>query len=336
MHMGKRSCATTPYHQQLAASDPAYAANRRRIEAWALLATPPPRAEPLMIPVVIHVLWHREEDNLPEAQLRSQIDVLNEDFRGHNADRASLPSPFLPAAGDTRVQFALARRDPGGRATSGITRTRTPVADFPWDGSPAATARLDELIKTGPHGVPAWPREHYLNLWVCPLGNGLLGYAQFPGGAAETDGVVVRSRAFGRIGDLAADYDRGRTCTHEVGHWLDLAHVWGDDGQACSGSDGIEDTPNQGGANIGKPRFPKPSCGNEPDGDMFVNFMDYVDDDAMLMFTRGQAARIAATLAGPRASLLRSPGLLDPDARPDQPPSASTAASKARSATSSA
>jgi hypothetical protein len=309
-----RTCATGTHHHYLAATDAAYRARRARIEAAALLA-PPPRHVPVTIPVVIHVLWHDEADNLPEAQLLSQLDVLNEDFRLRNADRASIPAPFRADASDALVEFALARRDPQGRATPGITRTRTALASFPYDGTAAATARLDELIKSGEHGIEAWPREHYLNLWVCPLGGGLLGYAQFPGGPAETDGVVVRSSAFGRVGSLAADYALGRTCTHEVGHWLDLLHVWGDDGRSCEGSDAIADTPNQGGPNLGKPAFPHLSCDNGPDGDMFMDYMDYVDDAAMCMFTRGQVERMAATLSGPRASLLLSPALLPPEAQ---------------------
>jgi len=312
--MGTRTCGTLPHHQHLAATDAAYRDNRRRIEAAALLA-PPPRSTPVTIPVVIHVLWHQDADNLPEAQLLSQLEVLNEDFRGRNADRATIPEAFRAQAGDALVEFALARRDPEGRATSGITRTRTPLANFPYDGTAEATARLDALVKTGEHGVPAWPRAHYLNLWVCPLGGGLLGYAQFPGGPAETDGVVIRSSAFGRVGSLAADYNLGRTCTHEVGHWLDLLHVWGDDGRGCEGSDAVADTPNQGGPNLGKPVFPHLSCDNGPDGDMFMDYMDYTDDAAMCLFTRGQVERMAATLAGPRASLLDSPALLPPELR---------------------
>ena len=314
--MAGRICGTMPHHHYLAGTDLAYRLQRARIEGAALVARPPPRSTPITIPVVIHVLWRNPEDDLPEEQLRSQVEVLNEDFRGRNADRGSIPEPFRAEAGDALVEFALARRDPEGRASNGITRTRTPHASFPYDGSAAATARLDALIKTGPGSARAWPREHYLNLWVCPLGGGLLGYAQFPGGAAETDGVVVRSSAFGRKGSLSADYALGRTCTHEVGHWLDLMHIWGDDGGACSGSDAVADTPNQGGANLGKPAFPTVSCGNDPDGDMFVNYMDYVDDAAMFMFTRGQAERMAATLAGPRLSLLSSPALTPPETAP--------------------
>jgi hypothetical protein len=308
-----RTCATLTHHHYLAATDAAYRARRARIEAAALLA-PSANTGTVTIPVVIHVLWHVDADNLPEAQLLSQLEVLNEDFRLRNADRDAIPAAFRAEAGDARIEFALARRDPLGRATSGITRTRTALASFPYDGTAAATARLDEMIKSGENGAQAWPREHYLNLWVCPLGGGLLGYAQFPGGPAETDGVVVRSSAFGRVGSLAADYALGRTCTHEVGHWLDLLHVWGDDGRGCEGSDAVADTPNQGGPNLGKPAFPHLSCDNGPDGDMFMDYMDYVDDAAMCMFTRGQVERMAATLSGPRASLLFSPALLPPEA----------------------
>ena len=312
--MPRRSCATLPHHQHLAAVDAAYRARRARIEGLVAATRPPPRDTPVRIPVVIHVLWHHEEHDLGEAQLLSQLDVLNEDFRGRNADRAQVPAAFRAEAADAFIEFALARRDPQGRATAGITRTWTPHAEFPYDGSAAATARLDALIKRAPGGVAAWPSEHYLNLWVVPLGGGLLGYAQFPGGDPATDGVVVRSNAFGRTGALAADYALGRTCTHEVGHWLDLMHIWGDDAQGCAGSDAVADTPNQGGPNVGKPAFPHLSCGNGPDGDMYMDYMDYVDDAAMSMFTRGQAERMAATLAGARASLLDSPALRAPGA----------------------
>ena len=298
-----RTCATLPHHHYLAATDAAYRSRRARIEAAALLA-PPPRATPAIIPVAIHVLWHAEADNLPEAQLLSQLDVLNEDFRLRNADRDAIPVAFRQEASDAFIEFALARRDPLGRPTSGITRTRTALASYPYDGTAAATVRLDALVKSGEHGVPAWPREHYLNLWVCPLGGGLLGYAQFPGGPAETDGVVIRSSAFGRVGSLAADYALGRTCTHEVGHWLDLMHVWGDDGRGCEGSDAVADTPNQGGPNLGRPDFPHLSCGNGPDGDMFMNYMDYTDDAGMYMFTSQQVVRMRTALETMRSGLM--------------------------------
>jgi hypothetical protein len=161
-------------------------------------------------------------------------------------------------------------------------------------------------------GKSAWPSDSYLNLWTCSISGGLLGYAQFPGGAPATDGVVILNSAFGSNGTAAAPYNLGRTAVHEVGHWLNLLHIWGDDGAGCARSDNVDDTPNQAGSNGSDVRisnFPHITCNNEPNGDMFMNYMDYVDDDTMFMFTAGQLKRMNATLAGPRASLANSMGL---------------------------
>ncbi len=138
---------------------------------------------------------------------------------------------------------------------------------------------------------------------MCQLTGGLLGYAQFPGGPAATDGVVALHSAFGTTGTAAAPFNLGRTTTHEVGHWLNLRHIWGDDGNGCSGSDFVADTPNQGGPNYGTPTFPRVSCDNGPNGDMFMNYMDYVDDAAMVMFSTGQVTRMQATLDGLRSTI---------------------------------
>jgi pregnancy-associated plasma protein-A len=151
-------------------------------------------------------------------------------------------------------------------------------------------------------GVDAWPSDAYLNLWVCSLGGGLLGYAQFPGGPAATDGVVILNKAFGTTGTATAPFDLGRTAVHEVGHWLNLRHIWGDT-EDCSGTDFVADTPNAQHPNFGKPSFPHISCSNGPSGDMFMNYMDYVDDDSMVMFTAGQVARMRTALDGPRGAI---------------------------------
>jgi hypothetical protein len=127
---------------------------------------------------------------------------------------------------------------------------------------------------------------------------------------------VILNSAFGNIGTATDPFDLGRTTTHEVGHWLNLFHIWGDDGTGCKGSDLCPDTPNQASENYGKPAFPHISCKNGPNGDMFMNYMDYVDDDAMMMFTSGQAARMNAALNGRRkllfAALPKFPGNLGP------------------------
>jgi hypothetical protein len=137
---------------------------------------------------------------------------------------------------------------------------------------------------------------------VCNLSDGLLGYAQFPGGPSKTDGVVILYTAFGTKGVAAAPFNLGRTATHEIGHWLNLRHIWGDRTD-CTGSDGVSDTPRAQMPNTGRPTFPRISCDNGPNGDMFMNYMDYVDDAAMFMFTSGQATRMNACLAGSRKEL---------------------------------
>lgn len=313
MSRQRRVCATMPHHFELAATDEAYRSNRRRIEEFTRTARPAPRTQVLTIPVVVHVIYREADENISDLQVLSQIQVLNDDFRFRNSDRDGIPKAFQPAAGDALIEFVLAPRDPGGKASTGITRTRTATARFPYDGSNDASLHLDKLIKLEPAGVAAWPRDDYLNLWVCPLDDGLLGYAQFPGGDAATDGVVIRTTAFGKVGNVMDHYHLGRTCVHEVGHWLNLLHIWGDDEHSCQRSDTVADTPNQGGPNEGSPVYPKLSCNNAPHGDMFMNYMDYVDDGAMFMFTRGQIERMNATLAGPRASLAQSRGLNPPE-----------------------
>ena len=122
-------------------------------------------------------------------------------------------------------------------------------------------------------------------------------------GPAATDGVVILQSAYGTTGTATAPFNLGRTATHEIGHWLNLRHIWGDDGTGCTGDDFVADTPNAGGPNFGTPTFPHVSCGNGPNGDLFMNYMDYVDDAAMFMFTQGQVLRMQAALDGPRSSI---------------------------------
>jgi hypothetical protein len=247
------------------------------------------------IPVVVHVVWQEEPQNISDAQIHSQLAVLNADFRQRNPDSSGVPEVWRSVAADAAVEFFLAEIDPAGEPSTGITRTRTTTTGF---------AAEDDAVKSAANGgVDAWPAQRYLNVWVCQLAGGVLGYAQFPGGPAETDGVVLLHSAFGTTGTAAEPFNGGRTCTHEVGHWLNLRHIWGDDGDGCGGDDFVADTPNQAGPNFGRPSFPTVTCENGPNGDMFMNFMDYTDDLAMVMFTAGQVARMAAALAGPRASL---------------------------------
>ncbi len=167
------------------------------------------------------------------------------------------PGPeILALAADTRIRFKLAK----------VTRTETDRPSFSTD---------DGVKFAEDGGVPPLAPEKNLNLWVCALSNGILGYAQFPGGPAATDGVVIDYRAFGTTGTAEAPFNLGRTATHEIGHYFNLRHIWADT-EDCSGSDYVADTPNAAGPNYGTPAFPSVSCGNGPHGDMFMNYMDYV------------------------------------------------------------
>jgi hypothetical protein len=294
----RRTCAQMIVHELLAETKPEYRQRRlkaedetrRSIESGKAMRV---AAKLVTIPVVVHVVYANEEENIGDAQVKSQIDALNRDYRAQNADKSAIPDPWKSLSVDSNIQFELATQDPEGKATSGITRTATTVASF------AANNEVKSK-KTG--GTDAWPANGYLNFWVCRLGEGLLGYAQFPGGPAATDGVVILNSAFGTEGTAKAPFDKGRTATHEVGHFLGLRHIWGDRND-CTGDDFVPDTPPAQQANYGKPTFPHVTCNNGPSGDMFMNYMDYVDDDAMFMFTVGQVARMNATLAGPRKAL---------------------------------
>ena len=294
-----RRCGTMEVHYRLLASSLEYALARSQIENQVLAFQSGERSTErpgvTRIPVVVHVVWNTPAQNISDTQINSQIEVLNRDFRRTNPDVASTPAPFLPLTADARVEFFLATTDPTGAATTGINRRQTTTTSFGSTNDPVKSQAAG--------GANPWPADKYLNIWVCQLSGGLLGYAQFPGGPATTDGVVILHSAFGTVGSAAAPFNLGRTATHEIGHWLNLNHIWGDDGTGCGGIDNVDDTPNQGGPNYNVPTFPRVSCGNGPNGDMFMNYMDYVDDRAMFMFTAGQVARMQACLDGPRNTI---------------------------------
>jgi len=283
-------------HHRLLESDPQFRWRQADLERKVhsrLAAGTSVRQAVTTVPVVVHVVYKTADEKITAAQVKSQIAALNKDYRATNPDKSKVPSVWQGLVTDARVQFALANRGPAGKKTSGILYVRTTQASFPDDDSVKAKAA---------GGSDGWPSARYLNVWVCSLDGGLLGYAQFPGGPSRTDGVVIHNRAFGTTGTATAPFHLGRTATHEVGHWLNLRHVWGDT-EDCSGTDFVADTPNAQHPNYGNPRFPHVSCQNGPNGDMFMNYMDYVDDDAMLMFTAQQVVRMQASLDGPRANI---------------------------------
>jgi len=261
------------------------------------------------IPVVFHVIHTGSNPgisyNISNAQLLSQIAVLNEDFRRLNADTANTPAVFSSSAVDCEVNFCLAQTDPNGNPTTGINRINR--STLGWSAPPYTKTYVDATIKP----ATIWNTNNYLNIWVTPdinvLGFPVLGYATFPAGSglsgltsgfgtATSDGVVLWYRAVGRVGLLDPNYNKGRTATHEVGHWLGLRHIWGD--QTC-GNDFCSDTPTQAGDNFGCPNFPSLSaspCANGPNGDQFMNYMDYCDDVCLNMFTAQQKLRIQTVL----------------------------------------
>ncbi|HLK97604.1 MAG TPA: zinc metalloprotease, partial [Hymenobacter sp.] len=315
----QRQCASMEVLDRQLAADPSLAQRLQSIETQAQQFSANPIAQrgtalTGTIPVVVHVLYSNANENVSDAQIQSQIAVLNEDFRKLNSDVSNTPAAFAGRAADVGLQFVLARRDPNGNATTGIERkssTRTS-----WGTN-------DAMKSTSTGGLNAWPANQYLNLWVCNIGGGILGYAQFPGGAASTDGVVVTTTGFGRGGSAVAPFNLGRTATHEVGHWLNLRHIWGD---ANCGNDFVSDTPTQQTSNGGCPSFPKVTCSNGPDGDMFMNYMDYTNDACMYMFSTGQSTRMNALFAsgGSRASLLTSLGGTAPGGGTTPPPTSVT------------
>lgn len=302
-------CSSNEVYQDMLQADPNFAANRIAIEAqtqkWINTHAGASAQAVITIPVVVHVVYNTTAQNISDAKIQAQINQLNLDYSRTNADAGNTPSAFSGLAANTQIQFCLAQRDPSGNATSGIVRKSTTVSSF---------STNNNVKRSANGGDDAWPSSSYLNIWSCNLSGGVLGYAQFPGGSASTDGVVLLYSSIGSAASpgTASPYNLGRTATHEVGHWLNLYHIWGDDGTACTGSDQVSDTPNQADENYGCPSFPTVSCSNGPNGEMYMNYMDYTDDACMNMFTTGQATRMTATLNGTRASLQTSLGCVPP------------------------
>ncbi len=253
------------------------------------------------IPVVVHVLYKTTAQNISDAQIMSQIEVLNEDFGRYNADTTQTPAGWQNIAGTTPFQFCLAKQDPFGNPTNGIERRATSANSY-------SSNNTMKYFSSG--GLDAWDVNRYFNIWVCNLGNFLLGYAEPPSSAHSPEyGVVITYDCFGRVGTLDATYNQGRTTTHEVGHAMSLSHIWGDDSN-CSGSDGILDTPNQEVETYTCPSsFPfYDNCSASGNGVMYMNYMDYTDDICMNMFTNGQTNRMSLAMQSFYPTLLVSTG----------------------------
>lgn len=267
------------------------------------------------IPIIVHVVYYNAVENISDAQVNSQIDILNADYAGTGLNVNTCPTAFQPLISNTNISFCKATKKPDGStmAIAGIDRINAVTAGFsnPGVGSNPGWSKsyIDGTIKP----ATIWDPTKYMNVWVLPLQDGLLGYATFPtgtglsgitgNGTATTDGVVIGYLYYGNTGTStgSAPYNKGRTATHEVGHWLGLRHISGD---SNCGDDFCGDTPTQSGnagdgqgLNYGCPTFPSITCSNGPNGDLFQNFMDYTDDECMFLFTPNQRTRIQTAMA---------------------------------------
>lgn len=303
----QRECASTQYRTEQRARNKALQQQTAAVESFIQKHLPTGVANGtakmptgvIRIPVVVHIL-ENGSSTITDDRVRDQIAALNRDFRKLNADTSKIPDRFKHLAADIEIEFALATADPKGRATTGIIRKKTTVKQ--WD--------LDDKIKfasTG--GSNAWDPKSYLNIWVGSMYR-VLGYSSEPGGSLETDGVVINPSVFGTRG-TAAPFNLGRTATHEVGHWLGLIHIWGD--EYC-GDDLVSDTPPQTIYTVGCPSGIRMGCNNDPGGTMYMNYMDFANDACMNLFTVGQKNRMRSLFAegGFREPLLSSKGLNAP------------------------
>lgn len=240
----------------------------------------------ITIPVVFHIIWKFPHQNLKDEQIYSQLEVLNEDYRRLNNNLNRVRAQFTAA--DVKIEFCLAKTDPNGNYTHGITRTQT---------------NLEEIGVNNTYYTiqPIWDRDEYLNIWVGDFGNDIAGQAFPPGSPSDRDGVMIDYTNFGRGGNTIAPYDLGRTLTHEIGHWFGLFHPWGVNA-SCANDDLVADTPNQSGIYFGCP-ISRTSCGSE---DNIENFMGYVDDACMAHFSPGQKTRMRNVLLNQRNSISRS------------------------------
>jgi len=251
----------------------------------------------LVVPIVFHIVLSNP-GVVTDAQIQAQLDTLNKDYAGNNGDSVHIPSYFKPLFGKSGIQFCLAKQTPNGEPTTGIERITTTKSSF--------TNTDDGVKHASSGGADNWDPSSYFNVWICALANGILGYATFPQSGADNDqGVVVEYRSL--PGGSYAVYSGGKTLTHETGHYFNLYHIWGDDDGACSGTDYVDDTPNQGNSNSTCPTGIKTdNCTTTGNGIMYQNYMDYTYDDCLVMFTTEQVDRMESAFMAYRSSLLSS------------------------------
>ncbi len=292
----KRVCGTMQHHEYLKQTRKNYEADlvqynkvidqylKNKALSKTAIAT-------VTVPVVVHVVYANATQSISVAQAVSQVQVLNDDFAKLNTDASNVTQPsFVAAQGGANIRFCMAQRDPSGNPTTGVDYKSTTVASF---------GTSDNVKHTSTGGVDAWDVTKYVNIWVCNIGGGILGYAEFPTTSlSNTWGLVLQYNYTGSGGSAQSPYDLGRTGTHEFGHCFNLYHIWGDEA-ACSGSDQCNDTPNQGAEHYGcfaVGSVQTDACTTGGDGVMWMNYMDYTDDACMYMFTLNQVARMEAVV----------------------------------------
>ncbi|HTE24531.1 M43 family zinc metalloprotease [Flavitalea sp.] len=305
--MSQYTCVSSQYNLRQQELNPALVARQQSIAQFLkpadnelkMLGTQdnPTEQTIINIPVVVHILYNGSAQNISEAQILTQLEILNRDFRRKNADSTNTPKHFRTFAADCNIIFTLANVNPQGFPTTGIIRKPTNVTGFSMD---------DDIKFSSSGGDEAWDSDKYLNIWVGPMSAGIVGYSSAPGSDKSRDGVVIRYNAFGNIGTAISPYNKGRTAVHEIGHWLGLIHIWGD---LLCGDDLVDDTPTQQSYTRGCPTGNIiVSCGNSPNGNMYMNYMDLTEDACTNLFTKGQKQRMRTLFndGGPRHALLSS------------------------------
>jgi hypothetical protein len=288
---GQRQCASDEVLQQQIAADPARAARleelERKTELYRTSSGNSLRSGvTLYIPVVVNVVLP-DANKVTDAHINSQIAVLNADFNGTNSElsNSGVYLAGYPYANVAKCNIEFYISD----AANDINRKST--------SNPATFGTNDAVKRTSSGGLDPESPGTKMNMWVCDLSSGYLGYAQFPGGSLATDGIVIDYQAFGTRATanyaMYSVFDLGRTATHEVGHWINLRHIWGD--RRC-GTDYVDDTPFHDESNGGCPAVGLQSrCSGKP-LEQWMNYMDYTDDRCMYMFSGGQKGRMDAAL----------------------------------------